>query len=149
MGRKHSIRALRSYGNHLLAEEGAEGTARRRLRGLNPAVAIAAFALFLYSNIGLAALADSAVPGDSLSGLDRTYESIAAMVGWELDSAGERVEEASVLLARGDYHDCLELLASASGDVPELGESIKDLARALPEGDHFPVSREQLHSRRE
>ncbi|MDH3194368.1 MAG: hypothetical protein OEM40_08630, partial [Acidimicrobiia bacterium] len=80
-------------------------------------------ATFLSANVGLAAAAQNAAPGDALYGVDRAYERIAAFVGISNPRAEERLQEANVLAERGDASAAL---AAASAALDALSSSLED-----------------------
>jgi hypothetical protein len=73
-------------------------------------VAIAATLLMGVSNVALATVADPAVPGDALYGVDRAYERVGALVGFDTTNAGERATEVMVLQERGKSAEALALV---------------------------------------
>jgi hypothetical protein len=77
-----------------VARARADGPARRR----SPVAVLVGVTLLFALVVGLGALADSAVPGQFLYSVDRAYES----VGFGGNGAEERLEEAIVLVDRGD-----------------------------------------------
>lgn len=82
-----------------------------------------AIATFLSANVGLAAAAQNAAPGDVLYGVDRAYERIAAFVGISNSRAEERLQEANDLAERGDASAAL---AAASAALDALSSSLED-----------------------
>lgn len=76
---------------------------------------------FLSANVGLAAAAQNAAPGDALYGVDRAYERIAAFVGISNPRTEERLREASDLADRGDASAAL---AAASAALEALSSSL-------------------------
>lgn len=73
-------------------------------------VAIATTVLMGVSNVALANVADPAVPGDALYGLDRAYEQVGSLVGFSNTHAGERAAEVLVLQERGKSAEALDLV---------------------------------------
>ncbi|HEX7100368.1 MAG TPA: hypothetical protein VF377_14145 [Acidimicrobiia bacterium] len=96
-------------------------------------VAGALMAGFFVLNFATAAVADNAVPGDSLYFLDRTYERIAGWFG-DTDHQAERAAEAQVLLERGDVPGALQVLAEAS-QVTELRDTAAMVLAAGLDGE--------------
>jgi len=92
-------RAMFSRNRHLVV-----GRRRRRL-----VVALGALGLLTVSNVGLAAVANTASPGEFLYSFDRGYEWVADLVGAK-DHTGERLAEAQVLNARGETAQAIALL---------------------------------------
>lgn len=80
-------------------------------------------ATFLSANVGLAAAAQNAAPGDALYGVDRAYERIAAFVGISNSRTEERLQEANDLAERGDASAAL---AAASAALDALSSSLED-----------------------
>ncbi|MGQ0848384.1 MAG: hypothetical protein ACT4OP_04590 [Actinomycetota bacterium] len=120
---------LRSLADHLRARTRPEAAAQAasvavKSRAKPPIrphrVILAAALVVVLSNVGVAALANSAVPGDFWYGQDRGYE-------WLLDHfvpsdhADERLAEARVLAERGDSEEALSLVAEVVGQ--SVGQS--------------------------
>lgn len=99
------------------------------------AVLAAAAALFLLANVGLALAANRSVPGDPLYPVDRFYERVAQAVGLPVSPALERLEEAAVLVQRGEVPLALETAAEAMKQAGARGlEAAHDaLLRAADE----------------
>lgn len=120
------IEELRRYARDLQAEV-HPGRARARVDAVlaGPVrrprravlVVLASTLLLLFSNVALAAAADPSVPGDALYGLDRAYERIADVAGLGGIHAGERLDEAAVLLERGRAADALDLVNEAFDEL--------------------------------
>jgi hypothetical protein len=94
----------------------AEARPRQRARLVAAIVSGSAFAIVSVTGVG--AIADQAVPGDSLYAVDRAYESISRVMGRDVDRTQERLEEALALVQRGDRE------AAASHVNTELGQRI-------------------------
>ena len=77
-----------------------EARPHRRARLAAAIVSGSAFAIVSVTGVG--AIADQAVPGDSLYPVDRAYESIGRAIGRDTDRTQERLEEALALVQRGD-----------------------------------------------
>lgn len=159
--------ALRAYAERLEAET-SSGAAQRairvamqteppRVRARRAAVLVASALGFGLGNTALALAAQPSVPGDALYGVERVYEQVASLVGIQLGSPSERVEEAAVLLERGDVVGARALVAEALGDagapgasefaesvppasVPELVERAKGVAEVATSGDPQQVA---------
>jgi hypothetical protein len=101
-------------------------TERRRLKA--PALATAMLGGFVVLNFAGAALADSAVPGDPLYPLDRSYEWVSDTIGFGGDRTDERLDEISVLTERSDYARALDLMAGSlvSEEVAAAARAIND-----------------------
>jgi hypothetical protein len=119
-----ALRDLRAYARFLLAEEVGVPPAPRpaatpvpvRRALLRPRTIAAAAAILVLGNAGLAAAADGAVPGDLLYPVDRAYESIGAALGFHVGGSAERLDEAQVLLERGNVSAAIETAAATLGD---------------------------------
>ena len=85
-------------------------------------VAIAATVLMGVSNVALAAVADPAVPGDALYGVDRVYERVGALVGFDSTNAGERASEVLVLQERGKSAEALALVQETLASLLEADD---------------------------
>jgi hypothetical protein len=136
--RSDPIRDLRAYAADLEGEVPV-GHARARVAAIvidtapvrprRAVVAVATAALMGLSNAALAAVADPAVPGDTLYGVDRAYERIAEALGLDTERATERLDEAEVLVGRGRAAEALALVREALDEVADAGSL--DEARAL------------------
>lgn len=73
-------------------------------------IAIATTVLMGVSNVALANVADPAVPGDALYGIDRAYEQVGSIFGSSDTHAGERAAEVLVLQERGKSAEALDLV---------------------------------------
>ena len=93
-----------------------EARPHRRARLVAAIVSGSAFAIVSVTGVG--AIADQAVPGDSLYPVDRAYESISRVIGRDVDRTQERLEEALALVQRGDR------VAAANHVNSELGQRI-------------------------
>jgi hypothetical protein len=100
-----------------------ESRPRQRARLVAAIVSGSAFAIVSVTGVG--AIADQAVPGDSLYPVDRAYESISRAIGRDVDRTQERLEEALALAQRGDR------VAAANHVNAELGQRM--IVVALPE----------------
>lgn len=119
----------------------------RRPLGLRPQVAaMLTTVLLVAGSTGVAVAADTAAPGDGLYGLDRALENIGIGDG----RAGERLEEANVLVAEGQPEEALmhvtEALAATDDDVAQartaVDAAIEDLETAGPEAGHPAIEEE-------
>jgi hypothetical protein len=144
---KHDpITDLRRYADHLrrgvdstralAAAARAVGSAPIRGRRFRWVVAAAGAALLSVGNVAMAAVADSAAPGDLLYGVDRAYERLTDAFGAQ-DRAAERLNEASVLSARGDDAGALDLTIEALGDLPH-GQEVAEAVTALNQAADAP-----------
>jgi len=150
MESNQAIHELRKYGATLLAEEGVDLDAAHHprtwfeWRPLN--VALPALVLILFGNIGLAAAADSAVPGDLLYPVDRAYERIGEVFGIDTDTSSERLAEASVLLAEGRFDTAVQAIAASLADPSsQIGDRLLKTADELSYADTRALDREDLH----
>ena len=131
--------ALRRYAVWLVAQTPvgeAQMAASRALAGaVRPyrrrwVVAVAVAGLLLVGNVGLAAVSESAVPGDTLYGLKRAYEQITGIFGNE-NHAAERLREAEVLLQRGNSDAALAATEEALAEL-EIDTSLGDMLEGVP-----------------
>ncbi|MEA2001701.1 MAG: hypothetical protein U9N84_07430 [Actinomycetota bacterium] len=155
MQRPKAETELRNYAESLLTEAGSGPplvpqlavVSGRLRRWRSPYVAIASMGLMVFGNIGMAAATDSAVPGDLLYPIDRAYESVAGLVGVDVGGPTERMEEASVLLARGDFELAVQTIAGTVSSIDQdLAASVKALSPVLDQLDSREVKREDLHN---
>jgi len=86
------------------------------------ATAVATVALAVFSALGLTA--NAAVPGDLLYGLDLAMEKVGIGNG----SLQERLNEAAVLIDRGDQVGAIELLSSAISETPDANPEVVSAA---------------------
>lgn len=107
----------------------------------------------LSGNVGLAAAAQPAVPGDALYPIDRAYERLAAFVGIGGDQAEERLQEAIELSRRGEIELALDTarsgLESLDGPLedPGLIEAVEALNEASTvAGEQRPDFVEDIHA---
>jgi hypothetical protein len=119
-----AIEDLRSYGRSLVdavstgrteAMVGRALSARQRPhRPRRLVLALATLGLLAVSNVGLAAVADPAAPGDLLYPLDRGYERAGDLFGGWLFGAGnrtqERLAESEAINGRGDTEEAIAFL---------------------------------------
>ncbi len=94
-----------------------------RFRLRRTAVVLASALGFGLGNAALALAAQPSVPGDALYGVERAYEWVASLVGIQLGSPEERLDEAAILLERGDVAGARALVAEALGDAGAPGAS--------------------------
>ena len=73
----------------------------------------------VFGNIGIAAASNSAVPGDLLYPVDRAFENVADLIGVDVGGATERLEEAAVLIARGQFDTAIEPIAAAAAELDD------------------------------
>ena len=142
------------YSKALLEEAGSEYTnipqrGRTRTwqqRWRSPQVAFASLGFLVFGNIGMAAAADSAVPGDILYPIDQAYENVMGLFGGDGNRAEERLEEASVLIARGQFDIAMDTIAVAAGEFDtDAGATIAAATTRLVHFDTNVTSREDLH----
>src|SRR5690606_17802627 len=100
-----------------------------------PRLVFAGLAVLVVANLGTAALADSAVPGDFLYPVDRAYEELADLVGFGGDRGEERLEEATVLADRGELLAAVDHIADHIDDetVSTAARELLTLGEADPE----------------
>ncbi len=83
-----------------------------------PAMALMGVAAMLFvAQVGVAVVANSAVPGDQLYGLDLLVEDALTNVGVPINTSSERIDEAGVLLARGDVDEAIRTARSGYRDM--------------------------------
>ena len=126
----------RGRAEHVAARALARAVSRPRSRMLAAAIAGSAFAVVSVTGIG--AIADQAVPGDSLYAIDRAYESVGRVIGRHPDRTQETLIEALTLARRGDreranLHLITELGAFNDDNpyglnLPEPGDATTDVA---------------------
>ena len=147
-----AIHELRSYGRSLVdtvpsgRTEAVVGraltTGQRRRRPRSLFVAVATLGLLAISNVGMAAVSDSAAPGDLLYLFDRGYERAGDLFGGWIFGVGDRTEErlaeSEVLNLRGETQEAIELLqdelADASSDEALLVAAIEELEKQGNQG---------------
>jgi hypothetical protein len=121
---------LRAYGRTLIETADREQAAAAAHRAVQQhplpgafrrrVLAVAAsVATFITGNVGLAMAADSAVPGDTLYGIDRAYEHVSDFFGFGGDRVDERLAEVEVLIERGNNVDALERVLVQLGELHE------------------------------
>jgi len=155
-----SIRDLRSYADHLVAraDPNEGGRIAARATSASPAhapwlrrvtVVLGSVVIFAGANVGLAFAANSAVPGDSLYGIDRAYEKIEAAIGLHPNLAAERFREAAVLSQRGDLDGAFEV---ASEGIQQLSpqshalDVLSQIAEGVRASEDLPADvRDQLN----
>ena len=148
-----AIHELRSYGRSLVhavssgrteAVVGRALTAGQRRRPRSLVVAVATLGLLAISNVGMAAVSDSAAPGDLLYLFDRGYERAGDLFGGWIFGVGDRTEErlaeSEVLNLRGETQEAIELLedelAVASSDEALLVAAIEELEKQGNQGQN-------------
>ena len=102
-------------------------------------VALATAGLLTISNVALAAVADPAAPGDALYGIDRAYERVQNVAGFD-SHAAERLQEAVVMAERGRASDVLSLVQEALTEVLEADDpvaAVENLKRKANLGEDF------------
>jgi hypothetical protein len=98
-----------------------------------PAMALMGVAAMLFvAQVGVAVIANSAVPGDQFYGLDLLVEDALAIVGVPIDVASERIDEAEVLLERDELNEAIRTARVAYKEMPPpvIGATIGHLVRA-------------------
>ncbi len=111
----------------------------RRARLVAAIVSSAAFAVVSVTGVG--AIADQAVPGDSLYPVDRAYESISRAIGRDVDRTQETLEEALVLAQRGDKLRAVNHVNVELGQQTPVVEAIADdvVTETTPVATSAPV----------
>jgi hypothetical protein len=98
-----------------------------------PAMALMGVAAMLFvAQVGVAVVANSAVPGDQFYGLDLLVESALTNVGVPIDVASERIDEAEVLLERDELNEAVRTARVAYRELPPpvIGATIGYLVQA-------------------
>ena len=97
-----------------------------------PAMALmGAAAMLLVAEVGVAVIANSAVPGDQFYGLDLLVEDALTTVGIPINVASERIDEAEVLLERDELDEAIRTarVAYREMDPPVIGATVAHLVR--------------------
>ena len=97
-----------------------------------PAMALMGVAAMLFvAQVGVAVVANSAVPGDQLYGLDLLVEDALTNVGVPINVASERINEAEVLLERDELDEAIRTarVAYKEMDPPVIGSALVHLVR--------------------
>jgi hypothetical protein len=154
---KHdTINDLRRYADHLrravdptralAVAARAVGSAPIRGRSFRWVVAAAGAAFLSVGNVAVAAVADSAAPGDILYGVDRAYERLTDLLGAQ-DRADERLNEAAVLSARGDDVGALGLAIEVLGALKD-DDDVAEAVNALNQAADAPgqIRTKELHT---
>ncbi len=137
--KSEATEALRSYRDWLVAQIPASDGQMAATRALAAAtrvprrrwlVVVAVAGLLAISNVGLAAVSDTAVPGDPLYGLKRAYERVSDLFG-EGSHVAERLREAEVLLTRGESNSALAVTEEALAEL-EVDTNLTDLLEGVP-----------------
>lgn len=111
----------------------AESRPHRRARLVAAIVSGSAFAIVSVTGVG--AIADQAVPGDSLYPVDRAYEAVARAIGRNADRTQETLQEAITLAQRGNRDGAAAHVATELGRfiVPDDPEQVPDpIVEATP-----------------
>ncbi|MDX2342219.1 MAG: hypothetical protein QNL12_00055 [Acidimicrobiia bacterium] len=110
-------------------------------------MAFASLGFLVFGNIAIAAASNSAVPGDLLYPVDRAFENVADLIGVDVGGATERLEEAAVLIARGQFDIAIEPIAAAAANLDdETAAAIETLAAHLAQIEPGVSNREDLHN---
>jgi len=143
---------LRRYADDL-ASEVSPLTAQRAVRSaLSPnvrrprkaVIALVTTGLLGVSNIALAATANSAVPGDTLYGVDRAYERVVDLAGLGGPRVTERMQETGVLVERGQLGAALDLVQETLGKVLQADDPDAEFETLLAEAHGMPDVVSQL-----
>ena len=106
----------------------------------------ASLGFLVFGNVGMAAAANGAVPGDVLYPVDLGYEYVVGLLGGDVGGAGERLEEASVLIERGQLERALDTIGVAAGEFDSAAEAaISALSDRLDGLDANAARRVDLH----
>lgn len=90
--------------------------------------------IFAIANVAAAGVADSAVPGDLLYPLDRTYENVVDFFGPGTDRSEERLHEAQALLDRSDARRALEHVRESIPE-PAIAMAAAQVEDAVPDAE--------------
>ena len=71
------------------------------------AVAMSLAAMLLVAEVGVAVVANSAVPGDSIYGIDLLIEDALILAGLPIDTSSERLDEAGRLLEKSELDQAI------------------------------------------
>ncbi|CAN5843676.1 hypothetical protein BH23ACT5_BH23ACT5_24590 [soil metagenome] len=118
---------------------------RRRLT-----VVLASVGLLVIGNTALATVAERSVPGDLLYPVERTYEWVAVQIGVGGDIMAKRLDEAGILVERGEPLLALDLIVEALGDgsvtaaATELSEADLDHNSLLEHVGYLVASAHQV-----
>jgi hypothetical protein len=143
---------LRRYADDL-ASEVSPSTARRAVRSAMSStprrprralVALVTTGLLGLSNVALAAVADPAVPGDALYGVDRAYERVVDLAGFGGPRVTERMQETGVLVERGELGLALELVQETLGKILESDDPDAEFQTLVAELDEAPGAVSEL-----
>lgn len=117
-----AIEDLRRLAEDLIGEVSSVEARRVAFRAISAArrpsgsrlwvIGLATIGLLVISNVALAAIANSAAPGDLLYSLDRGYEWLSDRFGAD-DHSDERIEEAEELISEGEPALAVLLLTEA------------------------------------
>ncbi len=132
---EHSVPAERTRFRVAMALEPAPHRPRRTV------VALATAGLLTISNVALAAVANPAAPGDALYGVDRAYERVQNLAGFD-SHAAERLQEAVVMAERGRASEVLSLVQEALTEVLESDDpvqAVEQLKRKANLGEAFEI----------
>ena len=97
-----------------------------------PAMALMGVAAMLFiAQVGVAVIANSAVPGDQLYGLDLLVEDALTTVGAPINVASERLNEAETLLERDELTEAIRTarVAYREMDPPVIGSALIHLVQ--------------------
>jgi hypothetical protein len=154
MRHSQALHELSTYGNALLEDAGSGrantphggGIRTWQQRWRSPQVAFASLGFLVFGNIGMAAAANSAVPGDILYPIDQAYENVIGLFGGNGNRAVERLEEASVLIARGQFDLAMETISVAAGEFDtDAAITISSATTRLGHLGTNVTNREDLH----
>ncbi len=114
-------------------------TDTRSRRPRTALVALVTAGLMAVSNVALAAVANPAAPGDALYGVDRAYEHLQNLAGFN-SHAAERLAEAAVMAGQGHSTEVLTLVDEALSEVlasPDPAAAVEKLKRKANLGTDF------------
>jgi hypothetical protein len=144
---------LRAYAADLETQVPAERARVRAMAALHPSkprrrtsvIAAAVVGFMGISNVALAAVANPAVPGDALYGVDRAYERVGSALGFAGGARFELLSEAATVVARGQSATALMLVEEAlSGIASGDEETARAMLAELERGADVQALQDQL-----
>ena len=89
-------------------------------------------AMLLFAEVGVAVVANDAVPGDRLYGIDLLLEDAMSAVGVPVNVAGERLDEAETLLERNEVDEAIRTarVGYTQMEPPVLRATVAPLVKA-------------------
>ncbi|HSJ27078.1 MAG TPA: hypothetical protein VLB67_02640 [Acidimicrobiia bacterium] len=143
---------LRRYADELASEVSpftAERAVHRALstpsrRPRRVVVAVITTGLLGISNVALATIADPAVPGDPLYGVDRAYERVVDLAGLGSPRVSERLQETGVLVERGNLGEALALVQETLGKILDSDDPEAEMEKLVTVAADSPAAVNEL-----